>query len=139
MTSILSILFLSIVGAVLLLSVAVLIAYLFTGQQIGEIKEQHVLDFILLVVGLAVQYVFKEDCLVSNVVQQTLTLTFFAVAVSESKRCCCDITLEKPSNEIGLKAGLKGLWSMVVNALKVVLPCFGLSLAFQVNIIGLPL
>lgn len=117
--------------ALIAVSLSILLAYLFTGQQIGKPIERHALDFLLLASGFTAQYLFRDDSLASNVLPNTLTLTFFIIAVLEKRGKCNGMLIGDLPKETGILAGCKGVVIMLINGLAIVVLCLILSIAFQ--------
>ena len=122
---------------VIAISFSVLIAYLLTGDQIGEFEDLYTLDIFVLVVGFVFQCLFKDDQFASAVISDTLGLTFFVVAILIEKRGCNGLAFGKLPEGTGARAGCKGLGLMLLNASVIVPLCLLFSWAFQtVNYYG---
>lgn len=135
--NILSIAFLSVLAAAVAISFAILIAYLVTGEQIGEFKEQLSLDLLVLIAGLTMQLLFRDDCTASAIVSNTLSFTFSSITFFEVNKRHGGIAFRKMPNETGVKAGFAGLGLMLLNALATVALCFLLSIVFQIIVLSI--
>ena len=131
-----SLLLLLIYSALLLaaaISLVKLIAYIFTGKQIGEFKEEsYELNFIVLVAGFVFQVIFKDDHFASDAISGTVGLTFCIVAILHEKRGCNGLAFGRLSKETGIKARFKNLLLMSCNAFVIMFLCLGISCVFQV-------
>lgn len=112
-------------------SLAILIAYRFTGERIGEFKEPYAMNFLILAAGFIAQYFLRDDYFTACLVQNAIALSLFAITFLGKKRDRCGIVIGELPEETGAEAGREGLRVMLINAFVVVPSCFIVSWVFQ--------